>query len=599
VFFAVHLGMPLLGLKGLIVVGGVIDIALGLALLWRLGGGGRLAQWATAAGVAGVAATLAFVELDSFKMASGVYRHGGLLAREKTQIVFHRDGKTATVNMVQSPTRLSIHTNGKSDAALATVGGGVAPDEATMIMAAALPLAFLPQARTVANIGLGSGLTSHVFLASDTIREVDTIEIEPAIVEAARGFSPRNDNVYRDPRSRIHIEDAKTFFSSHNKRYDIIVSEPSNPWVSGVASLFTEEFYRHAKRHLNEGGLFVQWMQLYEINPALVASVFKALARHFPDYAVYSGFEGDVIVIARNGGALPAPSGAMFAQPRLARELARVEVRGLGDLGLHHVGNRKALQPWFESFAVSPNSDFFPVLDLNAAKARFMGAVAADVINVARTAVPAVEVLGGEARRGGVSVAPRPWLRRSEYTLQALAGRDYLLGGDARQLERVPAVLHSDFSLVRLLSIECAQPRRVASTDALFATAGALVPYLSRDEQRALWARLKSSPCASRMEGAQRDWIALFAAVGERDAQAMAQIAERLLRSSGGDDAGRKEYLVGAAVAGRLARGERGQAAALWGEFADRTITQSPNLMPRLLEAHLAAGNVKPRADDR
>lgn len=91
-----------------------------------------------------------------------------------------------------------------------------------------------------------------------------------------------------DPRSHIHIEDAKTDLASHNARYDLIISERSNPWVSGVASLFSEEFYRYVKHHLNERGLLVQWLQLYETNPLLMSSVFNALALHFNDYVVFN-----------------------------------------------------------------------------------------------------------------------------------------------------------------------------------------------------------------------------------------------------------------------------------------------------------------------
>jgi spermidine synthase len=102
----------------------------------------------------------------------------------------------------------------------------------------------------VANIGLGSGITTHTLLASPRLTRVDTIEIEPAMREGAKIFSTRNRRAFEDPRSKIIIEDAKTYFSTHNERYDLIISEPSNPWVSGVSGLFSVEFYRHSKRYL-------------------------------------------------------------------------------------------------------------------------------------------------------------------------------------------------------------------------------------------------------------------------------------------------------------------------------------------------------------
>lgn len=586
VFAAVHVGLPLLGLKGLITAGAAVDIGLGVALLWWTAGASRIPVYASAAGVSLVAATLAFVSLDPYKMASGVYRHNALLTREKGEILYHRDGKTATVNLVKTPGRVSIRTNGKSDAAL-NLDGGIAPDETTMVLTGALPLAFKPDAKTAANIGFGSGLSSHVLIASDTLRELDTIEIEAAMVEAARGFRPRNDNVYRDPRSRIHIEDAKTFFSTHNKRYDIIASEPSNPWVSGVAGLFSAEFYARVKHYLADGGIFAQWMQLYEISPALVASVFKALAREFSDYAVFTTNDVDLVIIARNGGSLPPLSAAVFRQPRLAAELARIHIKSVADIELHRLGGRKALQPYFDSFPIAANSDYFPVLDLNAAKARFVGANATDDINnLAMTRIPALEMLGGEPREGGITDADRPWLKKAELTRAALAIRAYLLEGRAELLARIPPSIRSDVQLVRLLAIECVNSRDALTIDQLFSTANALAALLNRDELRPVWEKIRTSACASRLPEPQRAWTALFAAVAERNAAGMANRAESLL----GQDVGRKDYLLAAAVTARLARNEREQAGALWQKYAGR-LTSSPNdMLPDLLRAHLFAG---------
>src|SRR5207344_2930609 len=145
----------------------------------------------------------------------------------------------------------------------------------------ALPLAIKPEARRVAVIGIGTGITTHTLLGDFELESVDTIEIEPAMAEA-----PRNTAAFADPRSHIHIDDAKTYFSTHNRRYDVIISEPSNPWVSGVSSLFTVEFYRMARRHLERDGVLVQWVQLYETEVALIASVIGALAQVFPDYVI-------------------------------------------------------------------------------------------------------------------------------------------------------------------------------------------------------------------------------------------------------------------------------------------------------------------------
>src|SRR5262249_50400204 len=146
-----------------------------------------------------------------------------------------------------------------------------------MTLLAALPMALHPRAEKVACIGLGSGLTTHLLLANPQLTQVDTVEIEREMVRGAELFRPFNDLAWTDERSRIVIDDAKTFFATHGVKYDVIVSEPSNPWVSGVAGLFSGEFYRLARRHLSEGGIFVQWLQLYEIDVPLVMTVVAAL----------------------------------------------------------------------------------------------------------------------------------------------------------------------------------------------------------------------------------------------------------------------------------------------------------------------------------
>jgi spermidine synthase len=590
VFLAVHFGMPELGLKGLISFGAAIDIALGLVLLWWIAKGAMITRFATVGGAAALAATLAWVELDSHKMASGVYRDGILYDRASSQVLYHRDGKTATVNLVKVREASSITTNGKPDATInLDPHGEPAPDETTMILTGALPIAIHPQARSAANIGFGSGLTSHVMLASGALRRLDTIEIEPAMVEAARGFSPRNNRVYEDPRSRIYIEDAKSFFSVHNKRYDIIVSEPSNPWVSGVAGLFTEEFYRRVKRHLNPDGIFVQWLQLYEINPTLVASVFKALGRQFSDYDVYVPNDADIIIVARDGRPLPRPSEAAFSEPALAKELERIRIQAVADLDLHRLGSRAQLQPYFHAFQIAPNSEYFPVLETRAARARFMRENGFAVSQLAMLPIPALELLGDSPRRIVEQVPPRPWLSRSQATRTAMEAKRYLLHGQVEALASVPAVLRSDFELVRLVLFECSAPRRAVTVDQLSAVMGAMLPFLATDEIAPLWAQIDASPCGKVLAEPERKWLALYKALAARRADEAAQVAAALLHTAHPAAVARTDYLLGVAVAGSLAEGDVQRAQALWREFGGRAVRERRNQLPDFLWAHLAS----------
>lgn len=586
VIAAVHVVLPWLGLKGLIALGAGIDIALGLVLLWRHASRGFAPAIATGLGSAAVAATIAWVELDSMKMASGVYRTGSLMRPEANEVLFHRDGKTATVNLMRSVDRQWITTNGKPDAMMSLAGSAEAGgDEPVMVMLGALPILLHPNARTAAVIGFGSGITSHVLLASDALRELDTIEIEPAMIEAARGFRSRNSAVFEDPRSRVYIEDAKTFFSATGKRYDLIISEPSNPWVSGVASLFSDEFYRRVRRHLERDGLFVQWLQLYEIEPALVASVMRALARNFANYEIYAPDDGNLLVVARDGAPVPPASEAAFRQARLVAELARLRIGSVVDVDMFRIGSKKALQPYFEHFAIAPNSDYFPILDQNAARARYMRAEAEEVIGLATMSIPAIELLGGAVRRSG-PVPPRPWFKRSESARLAQQQVAYLLTGETQHLEPLPMTLHRDIQLARLLLLECSAGAGAAPLSSLFSIAAALLPYLAKDESRAVWQKLRVSRCPPRSSWSH--WLDLFEAVDGRDARAMARAAEALLSEGNLELHSNGGYLLLASIIGTLANGERERAALLWHQFGRLAESNSRNVLRDFVRHHMA-----------
>ncbi len=177
-------------------------------------------------------------------------------------------------------------------------------------------------------------------------------------------------------------DDAKTFFSTYNKKYDLIVSEPSNPWVSGVAGLFSAEFYRLIGRHMNDDALFVQWLQLYEINVDLVVSVLKAISANFSDYAVYASNNTDIMVIARKNGQLPAPDAGVLKIPAIADALKMIHVEGVQDIEIRRIGNKRIFSRLLETFPIQGNSDYYPVLDQDAARARFLGSTAQELLSL-------------------------------------------------------------------------------------------------------------------------------------------------------------------------------------------------------------------------
>jgi len=567
VLAAVHLGLPLLGVKGLIMAGAAIDLALAVVLLGAAPG--RLRQAYTAAAVVVslvvVLGTAFGVQLDAHHMASGVYRHGVLIGPDKYKVVTHEDGKTTTVSVTQHETLYSLRNNGKSDGALnGTPGGDPTGDEVTMALMGALPILMMPDARRAANIGFGTGLTAHALLASDRLEVLDTIEIEPAVVRAARLFMPLNQRAFDDPRSRVHIEDAKTFFSSHQVRYDVIVSEPSNPWVSGVAGLFSAEFYLHARRHLREGGLFVQWVQLYEFSPQLLASAVEALRGAFSDYVVYLANDGDLVLVAVNGGKVPEVQASALKNPALAALLGRFNIRNLDDLNIHRVGTKRIMDAYFRAFGAEPNSDFFPVIDLNASKARFMRLRATGAVNLTEANLPLLDMFEPgyapdpgrvtDAKRFGGSLRPL-------YILHAAAAREYLLHGDPASLKRLPAEPAAEITMMRAVLIEC---RLALAPDLIRPTldhvAQLINTYLPKERVTEVWVKLRAAPCSAKLPVSEREWVDLYAAVGARDAAHMGRAATAILERDVDLPATSRAYAVAAAMAGYIVSGERGLA---------------------------------------
>jgi spermidine synthase len=564
VLLAVHWVMPAVGVKGLIGAGALLDMLVGLALLamsrprlWRF----ELPLAAASAGSLFLAAMVG-IRFDPLVMASGVYRTGAPRMAEGSQALYYRDGKTASVALVKGNST-SIITNGKPDASIQMDNGQPSRDELTQILAAALPLSLHPQARDVAVIGFGSGMTSHVLLGARTLARLDTIEIERSMVEAARGFGPFVERAYKDPRSHIHIDDAKTYFSSHNSRYDVIVSEPSNPWVSGVANLFSDEFYQHALGHLRQDGILVQWLQLYETNVTLLSSVFQALSKHFKYYAVFSTINEDSIVVASNSRRLDKLDGWIFEEPDVRDSLARAGLKSLEDLRVRRIGGEALLRPWFAATGAPVNSDYFPYLSHNAPKARYLKQVASSLPELHHAPVPILEML--DVPRADADFAAMS-ANFSDYSKRDRpAGRIVESLLSARGAASQPPQgfeFHVEFLRRELSSGTDAPPTDRLVRQTLFELAAAINPSLPASRAVQAWDWVARQPGYLQLSGQTRDWLGLYRAVALRDGAAMGDSARKIIdqAKAGGYDKQEGEYLLLAALTGYLALGEPGKA---------------------------------------
>jgi len=257
-------------------------------------------------------------------------------------------------------------------------------------------------------------MSTHVLLGAPNLERVDKIEIEPQMVMAARVFESVIPRAFSDPRGHLQFEDARTFFSSQRTRYDLIFSEPSNPWVSGIATLFTREFYGRIDRGLNTGGLYVQWIYGYEISLPLVATIVTALGDSFEDYALYNLNERDLLFVAGKRGVGRLDPQAVLQMPDVAADLAKIGVLHAQDFDSRFLGTRSVLESLFASYRMPANSDYFPVFDLGAVRARLLREDVSALFKLGRASLPILPML--EPQRAGVqgaTLTPMPLFRQS------------------------------------------------------------------------------------------------------------------------------------------------------------------------------------------
>lgn len=530
ILFVTFIGMPLLGLKGSMLVGCAIDLVLGYVLLYH---GGYMSKNMRLAGVSLLVFIVigTFAELDPLRMSSSVFRMGQAVQGEDTSVIFHQDGKTSTVTVLRDSHDIqTIFTNGKPDASVDIAANRrITPigDEITQVLLAALPLAIHPEAARVANIGIGSGMTSHTVLLSDAVEQLDTIEIEAEMVRGAETFRPHNDRVFSDPRSRIHLEDARSFLSLNPEKYDIIISEPSNPWVSGVSSLYTTEFYRHIRRSIAADGYLVQWLHLYEFNRTLFFSVLKSLSENFSDYHIYATNNFDILIVARVEGKVGPVQQGIFGNPESQSMLARVGMTSLQDFNARYLANKALLYPLIQGQAITANSDYFPVLDLYAPRARFMRNSVTLLLDLKMSPLPVARYLGlsRDFTRTDIGV-----FHEYIYSRRASRAQDYLryMDGDTGPWDGLEAGNLATLEYLVMATRDCddAVSDRVWIRE-FYSLLEATLPYLGSDEMDRILARLESS-CMTR-DGTQQQWLALARAIGDRDYSAITRLAGSLV----------------------------------------------------------------------
>jgi spermidine synthase len=337
-FAAGFVVLPVLGLQRGLALGGILTVGLAGAFFWL---GQSRFRHAIAVSLPAIAVCVSLVlprwSLEHF--SAGLFRVS--IARDIIQsnkwavpkLEYYKDGIATTVSVERWGKTVALKNNGKVDASNGD-------DMSTQIMVGLMPFLFHPTAlkkppRSLV-IGFGSGVTAGA-VTQFPIGHADVVELEPTVVDAGvRFFGPYNHHPEQDPRVSMFIGDGRNFLTQRDDKYDVIVSEPSNPWITGVSNLFTIDYWKLARSRLADDGVFCQWFQLYEMSSKNVKTVLRSFASVFPYTYVFAAedLSSDVIMIAANHPlSLDLPSlRRNWGNAVLAAELKRGGVPSAEDL---------------------------------------------------------------------------------------------------------------------------------------------------------------------------------------------------------------------------------------------------------------------------
>ena len=196
-------------------------------------------------------------------------------------------------------------------------------------------------------VGWGSGLTVGSLLTTGVGR-VDAVELEREVISGARWFLRYNHWATRDPRVHLVEGDGRTFLAAVAHPYDLIVSEPSNPWITGCSNLFTVEYFRLVARHLAKTGTFVQWLQIYEISPRNVKVILATLSAVFPHVYVFRSAPSvtDLLLVASKRPLVLDYQWLRqwLTSGRVAKEFGRIQVHDPADLAVRFIMGDESLR---------------------------------------------------------------------------------------------------------------------------------------------------------------------------------------------------------------------------------------------------------------
>jgi spermidine synthase len=290
------------------------------------------------------------------------------------RLVMYTEGPTSTVSVREDEGTISMAINGRTNASDSIY------DMPTQVMLAQVPMLIAPNLRNGLIIGFATGVSVGAMLQSP-IGSVTCVELEPETIKASHFFDHVNHQPLNDPRTSVIIDDARTYLRVTPNQYDVIVSEPSHPWVPGVANLFTREFFEMGRQRLSEQGVFVQWLQIYQLSTDSLRSVLATYKSVFPHVLVFrvrgAGQGKDLILVGSNQPLNLDLLSERYTDERIASELARVDLKTEADVRAWFICDESRLGPAVSGAKINtddnmhiettvPKEAFKPLMQTNA-----------------------------------------------------------------------------------------------------------------------------------------------------------------------------------------------------------------------------------------
>jgi spermidine synthase len=296
---------------------------------------------------------------------------------EEHKLLMYEEGTTSTVSVRKDWNVISMAINGRTNAS-------DVEDMPTQVMLGLLPVLLAPSVKNGLVVGFASGVSAGAMLQSP-IESIECVELEPATLRGSQYFEHVNNLPLKDPRLHLIIDDARTYLRVTPARYDMIVSEPSHPWVPGVANLFTKEFFELGRDRLTTEGVFVQWLQIYQLSTDSLRSVLATFQRVFPHVLIFrveGATKGKDLLLVGSKSPMPidqamARARERMSDSRVAAELARVNIKSDADIRAWYVCDETQLKPAVAGTIINsddnmhiettvPRESFRPLLETNA-----------------------------------------------------------------------------------------------------------------------------------------------------------------------------------------------------------------------------------------